>query len=286
MQNLHWQIGAARVVRILDREANLHLSQVIGDYDEQRLHEHRQWLPQQFLDDNDHYRLAVQALLIESCGKRIIVDTCLGQHILPFDAAFQHVGHDFLEELAAEGFARESIDYVMCTHMHYDHIGWNTMRAGDRWVPTFPNARYLFARAEWDYYTRHDDYEYMSVQNCVQPIVDAGLADFVDTDYRITDEVELMPTPGHTPGHVSVLIRSQGVEAFITGDMTHHPVQWAEPHWSCVSDKDRLQAAQTRRLLRERLGNSATLVIGTHFPKPCAGHVTLGPEGARFKFQE
>lgn len=284
MKNLHWQVGAARIVRVLDREAHLHLSNVLGDYDEQRLHEHRHWLPPQFLDDQDFYRLAVQALLIESCGKRIIVDTCLGQHILPFDEAFKHVGHDFLDELAAEGFARESVDFVLCTHMHYDHIGWNTMREGERWVPTFPNARYLFARAEWDYYSQHDDFEYISVQDCVKPIIDAGLADFVDTDHRLTDEVSLVPTPGHTPGHVSVLIRSQGAEAFITGDMTHHPVQWAEPQWSCVSDKDRPRAEQTRRALRERLANSATLVIGTHFPEPCAGHVTVGADGARFKF--
>lgn len=284
MKNLSWQIGAARVVRVLDREAYLHLSNVIGNYDQDRLQEHKSWLPSQFLDDKDFYRLAVQALLIESCGKRIIVDTCLGQHVLPFDEAFAHTGRSFLDELAAEGFARESIDYVMCTHMHYDHIGWNTMLEGDRWVPTFPNARYLFARAEWDYYSQHDDYEYMSVQNAVQPIFDAGLADLVDTDHRLTDEVSLVATPGHTPGHVSVSIRSGGAEAFITGDMVHHPVQWAEPHWNCVSDKNLAGAEHTRRAVTERLGNSATLVIGTHFPEPCAGYVTTGEEGTRFKF--
>lgn len=283
MQNLSWQIGAARVVRVLDREAYLHLRNVVGDYDEERLHQHRHWLPPQFLDDKDYYRLAVQALLIESCGKRIVVDTCLGQHVLPFDEAFAHTGRDFLDELAAAGFARDSIDYVMCTHMHYDHIGWNTLRDGDRWVPTFPNARYLFARAEWDYYSAHDDYEYMIVRDAVAPILDAGLADLVDTDFRITDEVRLLPTPGHTPGHVSVVIESQGARAFITGDMTHHPVQWAEPQWSCVSDKDRPRAEQTRRELRAQLGNSDTLVIGTHFPAPCAGHVVDGPDGAWFR---
>lgn len=284
MQNLNWQIGAARIVRVLDREAYLPLRNVVGDYDEQRLNEHRHWLAPHFIDDKDFYRLAVHALLIESCGKRIIVDTCIGEHVLPFDDAFAHTGRNFLDELAAAGFPRESIDYVMCTHMHYDHIGWNTIREGERWVPTFPNARYLFARAEWEYYSAHDDYEYMIVQQAVQPIIDAGLADLVETDHRLTDEVTLVPTPGHTPGHVSVSIRSQGAEAFITGDMTHHPVQWAEPHWSCVSDKDRPTAERTRRELIGKLGNSDTLVIGTHFPTPCAGHITIGAEGTRFKF--
>jgi glyoxylase-like metal-dependent hydrolase (beta-lactamase superfamily II) len=284
MNNLSWQIGGARIVRVLDREAYLPLRNVVGDYDEQRLHEHRHWLAPNFLDDKDYYRLAVHALLIESCGKRIIVDTCIGEHVLPFDEAFAHTGRNFLDELAAAGFPRESIDYVMCTHMHYDHIGWNTMREGERWVPTFPNARYLFARAEWEYYSAHDDYEYMIVQQAVQPIIDAGLADLVETDHRLTAEVTLVPTPGHTPGHVSVSIQSGDARAFITGDMTHHPVQWAEPHWSCVSDKDRPTAEHTRRQVIEQLGNSNTLVIGTHFPTPCAGHITIGEEGTRFKF--
>jgi glyoxylase-like metal-dependent hydrolase (beta-lactamase superfamily II) len=284
MKNLSWQVGAARIVSVVEREVHLPLRGVVGDYDEQRLHDHRSWLAPNFIDENDHYLLTMRALVIESCGKRIVVDTCVGEHSTPFDDFPGQTVSDFFAQLSAAGATRDNVDYVMCTHMHYDHIGWNTLREGERWVPTFPNARYLFARAEWDYYSKHDDYEYLSVQNAIAPLFEAGLAELVDTDHRLTDEVSLVHTPGHTPGHVSVLIRSQGEQAFITGDMTHHPVQWAEPQWNCVSDKDSALAERTRRELRERFGNSGTLVIGSHYPAPCAGHIAIGDEGVRFKF--
>ena len=283
MKNLSWQIGAVRIVSVVEREVRLPLHYVLANHDNARLDDHREWLMPHFIDSENHYQLTVRALLIESCGKRIMVDTCLGEHITPFDTMFDPIAHDFLERLSAAGFARDSIDYVMCTHLHYDHVGWNTMRQAGQWVPTFPNARYLFARSEWEHCSQYDAAEYLNLQDAIAPVFNAGLVDLVDTDHRLTEEVSLVPTPGHTPGHVSVLIRSRGEQAFITGDMTHHPVQWAEPQWNCVSDNDCSRAEQTRRELRQRLCNTDTLVIGSHFPAPCVGYVVEGEHGVRFK---
>jgi len=283
MQNLSWQIGDVRIVSVVERVVRLPLNYVLANFETERLDQHRHWLAPHFIDAENHYQLTVRALLVESCGKRIMIDTCLGEHITPFDDMFGAIPYDFLERLANAGFARETIDYVMCTHLHYDHIGWNTMRVDGQWVPTFPNARYLLARSEWQHCQQHDVPEYLNMQNAIAPLFAADQVDLVDTDHRLTAEVSLLPTPGHTPGHVSVAIDSQGQQAFITGDMTHHPAQWAEPHWNCVSDYDRSGAEQTRRTIRQQLCANHTLVIGSHFPPPCAGYVAENEQGLYFK---
>ncbi len=127
---------------------------------------------------------------------------------------------------------------MLCTHLHFDHVGWNTHRVGDAWVPTFPNARYLFGRVEYDHWKATGDDHTNGRPESIQPVFDAGLADLVESTHRINDEIWLEPTPGHTPGHHSVRISSGGHEAVITGDMTHHPIQIAEPHCGISADVD------------------------------------------------
>jgi glyoxylase-like metal-dependent hydrolase (beta-lactamase superfamily II) len=150
-------------------------------------------------------------------------------------------------------------------------------------VPTFPNARYLFARREYEHWQSAAEKDYAStLADTVQPVLDAGLADLVECDHRVCDGVRLDPTPGHTPGHVSVRIESGGQQAFVTGDMTHHPVQWAEPDWRMPADVDSAGAAATRRRLARTLADEETLVIGTHYAGPCAGRVVRAADGMRF----
>ena len=188
----------------------------------------------------------------------------------------------FLEDLAEAGFPRESFDTVMCTHLHVDHVGWNTMLVDGKWAPTFPNARYLFARREWEYWSQNEQDDFGPVvEDSVRPIVDAGLADLVDMDHRITSEVWLEPTPGHTPGHVSVRISSQGEEAVITGDMTHHPCQFSHPDWAATVDYDADQSTQTRLDFYARYADQPVLVIGTHFATPTAGKIVRDGDAYR-----
>jgi glyoxylase-like metal-dependent hydrolase (beta-lactamase superfamily II) len=190
----------------------------------------------------------------------------------------------FLADLADAGFPREEVDTVICTHLHFDHVGWNTMLVDGEWVPTFPNARYLLCRDEWAHWSTEGGTGYAStLDDAVRPVIDAGLADLVAPDHRVTDELRLELTPGHTPGHVAVHVESGGQHALITGDLAHHPVQWAEPHWFAEPDTDRAQSEATRRRLLDEYAGTDLLVIGTHFAPPCSGHLVADGPGYRFE---
>jgi glyoxylase-like metal-dependent hydrolase (beta-lactamase superfamily II) len=183
----------------------------------------------------------------------------------------------FLEDLTHAGFPPASIDTVLCTHLHIDHVGWNTHMVDGRWVPTFPNARYLMNRTELQFLrsqigVAHAETEH--IPDSIQPVFDAGLVDFVSRDHRVTDELWLEPTPGHTPGHVSIHIASKGEHAVITGDLMHHPVQCAEPHLRSNFCNDHDQARETRLAFLERYQDRGALVIGSHFADPTAGWIT------------
>jgi glyoxylase-like metal-dependent hydrolase (beta-lactamase superfamily II) len=190
----------------------------------------------------------------------------------------------FLEDLASAGFAPESIDRVLCTHLHVDHVGWNTTLRDSTWVPTFPNAGYLIAEKEWDFWKNENDSLSTAVLgDSVRPIFDADLAGLVHAEHEVTDEVRLIPTPGHTPGHVSVEISSRGEAAIITGDMIHHPLQCARPEWKDNFDLSRDLARETRTKFLERYSDTAVLLLGTHFGAPTGGRITRDGEAWRFE---
>jgi len=271
---LHWRIGDVRITRFLETEAQLPLQQLIQEATPEALENHASWLRPHFLEENGNITLAVQAFVIESEGQKILVDTCVGEHTTPGFEVLAPQNSSFLADLSHAGFDRESIDIVLCTHMHFDHVGWNTMRSRGKWIPTFPNARYLFARKEWEHWDAQGASPFTpTLDDAVRPILAAKLADLVATDHQVTSEVRLEATPGHTPGHVAVVVDSRGHKALITGDLTHHPVQWAEVDWKMNADSDSAQAAATRRRLLAEHDGTDTLVIGTHYPAPCAGRL-------------
>jgi glyoxylase-like metal-dependent hydrolase (beta-lactamase superfamily II) len=183
--------------------------------------------------------------------------------------------------MSEAGFAPDSIDTVLCTHLHVDHVGWNTRLVDGQWIPTFANARYVFGRTEYEHWRDHSDApDRVAVfSDSVKPIVDAGKAELIASDHRLTEEITLIPTPGHSPGHMSVHIKSGGEEGLLTGDVAHHPCQMAHLDWSSTADSDPVQSAATRRELFSRFADTATLVIGGHFN---AGHIRR--DGGAFRF--
>jgi glyoxylase-like metal-dependent hydrolase (beta-lactamase superfamily II) len=279
---MKWTIGEVTITKVTEMEQPMPLAGLLPNATVEALEPHKEWLAPHFIDDEGRTSLSIHALIIESDGLRILVDTCVGDRDVPGIPGF-HGDPTFPDRLAAAGHPVESIDIVVCTHMHFDHVGWNTRPEGGRQVPTFPNARYLFCRTEHDHWSEVAEDGYAStIADTVAPIMEAGLADLVDPDHVVTSSVRFIPTHGHSPGHMSVLIESNGERALITGDATHHPVQWAEPAWGMAADWDGEMGNRTREVMRHEYGDGATLVIGTHYAAPSAGHIVSVDGAWRF----
>lgn len=277
-----WQIGAASITRVVEIEGSSPCTFFFRDSRPEQLLQHA-WLKPNFLTDEGRILASIHCFVIQSEGRTIVVDTCVGNDKPREVKNWNMRQGKFLEDLAEAGFPRERVDAVICTHLHVDHVGWNTMLKDGKWTPTFPNARYLFGKKEWEHWANEAEGPDREVRNdSVRPIIDAGLADLVAMDHRITPEVFLEPTPGHTPGHVSVRISSKGEEAVITGDLMHHPVQCAEPAWASNFDTDADAARTTRRAFLERHANRPVLVLGTHFATPTGGRIVRDAKAFRF----
>ncbi len=276
-----WQIGNVRISRIVEMEITGGSRFILPDATREACLAYP-WMQPHFMDEQGNLIMSVHALVVDTGQRRIVVDTCIGNDKERAIPNWNMLQTAFLDDLSAAGYPRESIDTVLCTHLHIDHVGWNTMLVDGAWVPTFANARYLIAAEEWSYWdAAEEDENYGPVlADSVRPVVEAGLVDFVDMNHRICDEVRLEPTPGHTPGHVSVRIDSEGERALITGDCIHHPCQMTRTDWCSSADFDKRQGRKTRESLLARYADNATLVIGTHFATPTAGYIRHRPEGA------
>lgn len=282
MEFLSWRVGAVRITRVVEL-TTASLGPYLLPQATPEILSAVPWLAP-FLDDAGRPVLSIHALVVESQGRTLVVDTCIGNDKTRSYPRWNHMQGDFLERFAAAGFAVDGVDTVLCTHMHVDHVGWNTRLVDGRWQPTFGNARYLYAEAEWEHWRREPQEFGPVVEDSVQPIFDAGLADLVAADHVVTDEVRLEPTPGHTPGHVSVHVSSQGEEAIITGDMMHHPCQMLHPDWSSTADWDLAASAATRAAFLDRYADRPVLVIGTHFATPTAGRVVRDGNAYRLDY--
>lgn len=277
---LTWQVGRVKITRIVEMDLPVPVRYVphIQAEELRKL----AWLYPNFVDDDDTLKLSVHALLVEAPGLKLVVDTCVGNDRPREITGGQPLATPFLQRLGEAGWSREGVEAVVCTHLHVDHVGWNTMLENGMWVPTFPNARYLIGRHEYEFWSTHDDEEQQTMLgDSIKPIFDAGLVELVALDEVITPEIRLTPSPGHTPGHVSVIIESEGERAVITGDVTHHPCQLAHPDWT-FGDSDPKGAVLTRSRLFAEWADQPILVIGTHYAAPTAGHVVR--DGAAFRF--
>jgi glyoxylase-like metal-dependent hydrolase (beta-lactamase superfamily II) len=277
-----WKIGDVSITHVVELQLP-GLNFVIPDAVPEKLRT-IPWLKAPFVNEDWEAIACIQTFVIESQGQRVIVDTCVGNDKRFRLKHWNDRSGPYLEDLTESGFPTDSIDTVLCTHLHADHVGWNTVLTDGKWTPTFPGADYLFGRVEWDHFKDLDEEQANDVrEQSVQPIVDANLHTLVETNHKITDEVWLEPTPGHTPGHVSVHIKSGDKEAIITGDCIHHPSQMAHPEWTCAFDRNSTQAESTRRSFLDQYAETPTLIIGTHFAAASAGHIVRDGDVYRFE---
>ncbi|HEV2363167.1 MAG TPA: MBL fold metallo-hydrolase [Caulobacteraceae bacterium] len=283
---LIWKVGEVTIKRIVEMELPIPYDERVSFIRQATPAALRElpWLFPNYVADDGALKLSIHALLVEAPGMRLVVDTCIGNDRPRTITGNQALSTSFLSDLGAAGWARDSVDAVICTHLHVDHVGWNTMLEDGRWVPTFPKAKYLIGKQEYAFWSAHEDGEQQTIlADSVKPVLDAGLAQLVEMDHVLSPEVRLQPTPGHTPGHVSVVIQSAGETALITGDAIHHPCQMAHPDWSPWFDSDGAAAAVTRKGILEQVADQPILFIGTHFAAPTAGRVVRDGDAYRLE---
>ncbi|MBV8927407.1 MAG: MBL fold metallo-hydrolase [Bradyrhizobium sp.] len=278
---MQWKVGKVRITKIVELEtvgSAKFILPLATNEEIQKL----PWLIPHFATEEGRLKMSIHSLVLEDGKRRIVVDTGLGNDKQGRNVpAWNNRNDPFLEKLTLAGFPPDTIDTVLCTHLHVDHVGWNTKWVGGKWVPTFANARYLFGKTEFEHWRDHSvEPAHIAVfADSVKPIWDAGRAELIASDASLTSEISMISTPGHSPGHMSIHIRSDGEEGLLTGDVAHHPCQMAHLDWSSTADSDARQSALARRELFSRFADRPVLVIGGHYN---AGHIKR--DGEAFKF--
>jgi len=276
--SLTLKAGDLTIHRIIEQETTfLPAQELFPDLTGEVLAENRAALKAaKALDDNDTLILCFQSYIVKTPHHTILIDSCIGNDkARPTRPKWNMKTDDtYMRGLKSAGIAVEDIDYVMCTHLHVDHVGWNTRLENGKWVPTFPKARYVFAKGEYDYWAgQHEKAEVPPFGDSVLPVVAANKAEIVGNDFAIGDHVRILPTPGHTPGHVAFTLGRAKEDAVFCGDLMHSPLQLRYPELSPKFDVDPAQAAKTRRSFLERYCETDTLCCTAHFPSPSAGKI-------------
>jgi glyoxylase-like metal-dependent hydrolase (beta-lactamase superfamily II) len=280
---MKWKVGAVTITKIVEIEGaggtKFILPQAAPDVVREM-----DWLIPRYATPEGKLRMAIQSYGIEAGGQRIVVDTGLGndkqgRHI----PIWNKLNTPFLYKMTEAGFAPDTIDTVICTHLHVDHVGWNTKLVAGKWVPTFPNAKYLFGKTEYDFWNGFEESKEQKAvfADSVKPVVDVGQAELIASETQVTDEISTFPTPGHSPGHMSIRIHSSGEEAILLGDVAHHPVQFEHLDWSSTFDSDPKASAKMREELFGKLAGTKVKVFGGHFDP---GYVVR--EGKAFRLYE
>ena len=290
-----FKVGDATVHRI--EETNLPtypVKQVFSKITDAQLESYMPWLaPHHYDPKSGCILLSVHSWLLRIGGQTILIDACCGNQKDKPGRSFWHMlNQPYLARLAAVGVKPEDVDVVMCTHLHHDHVGWNTMNRDGKWVPTFPNARYVFSKPDVDYFSKIDadpkegPAELGTFRECVVPILEHGKADLVGCEpHRLNDFIEIDSAPGHSPGHVFFKLESRGQRAAFIGDVWHHILQVLHPDWNFTKNSDAAQAVVSRRKVLEHCAATDSLVFPGHVGLPFAGRVEKTGSGYRPHFQ-
>jgi glyoxylase-like metal-dependent hydrolase (beta-lactamase superfamily II) len=268
------KVGNVEIMAILDASASAGASMIFPSISKE------QWAPWgEYARGPDlTLSLSMTSFLVRASGHTILVDTGMGAKDRPYFPKGR-----LLEALEEAGVRPGDVDIVVVTHIHVDHVGGHTVREGDAWVPAFPKAKHIFAQKEWEYWTQPEVANAPAnpfVVDCVLPLDGKADIDLVAGDYNVTDEITMLPTPGHTPAHSSFMISSGGESAVILGDVAHFPMQVTEG-WGGIFDLDPAKAAETREALMDRLADEGHLLVAGHFPFPGFGRV-VRVDGRRY----
>ena len=276
--SLSFNVGDFTIHRVVEQETSfLPALDMLPGLNPDVLAENRAWMRKaKAIDDNDTLILCFQSYIVRTPHHTILIDSCIGNDKPRPQRPKWNMKTDdtYMRGLAAAGFSVDDIDYVMCTHLHVDHVGWNTRLENGRWVPTFPKARYLFGKTEFDYWAgMHAKTPVPVIADSVMPIVEAKRCEIVGDEATIGDHVRILPTPGHTPGHSAFRLGKARDEAVFSGDLMHSPIQTLYPEISMKFDVDAAMAGKTRRSFLERYCDTETLCCTAHFPSPSSGRI-------------
>jgi glyoxylase-like metal-dependent hydrolase (beta-lactamase superfamily II) len=282
-------VGDVRIDRVIESERPMFEPDFLfPEATREAIDAERHWLAPNFVDPaTGKLIMSFHTYVVRTPKHTILVDTCVGndKH-RPAREFWHHLNNPYLEDLARLGVRPEEVDFVMCTHLHVDHVGWNTKLLDGRWVPTFPNARYVFAREEYEFWNAKraggEEVNHGSFDDSVLPVVEHGQAVMVESDHALEDAIWLAPAPGHTPGNIVINVESGGASALLCGDTIHHAAQMTYPQWSSRFCEDPDQSRVTRTALIERLADTPTYLLAAHFPTPVAGRIVR--HGGAFRF--
>lgn len=276
------KLGAGLAVRIEESyEPNFEAKAFFPDWDPAVVARHRDWLvPAHYDEASAFLKLSVHSWLLKIGGKTILIDTCVGNHkSRPHRPKWHLMETKYLERLKAAGVEPDDVDMVMCTHLHVDHVGWNTRLENGRWVPTFRNAKYVFSRADYDHYLKLDSdpatgpVNAGSFRDSVLPVVEAGLTQMIDGAAELDEHLAVEPAPGHTPGTIAIKFESRGERALFCGDILHHALQVYHPDWNSFACADAAGARKSRRAALEHCAGSGARLMPCHFGAPFSCHI-------------
>ncbi|HEV2627155.1 MAG TPA: MBL fold metallo-hydrolase [Pseudolabrys sp.] len=290
-----FKVGEAAITRIEETFLPTYpLRTIFPEITDAQLEEYMPWMaPHHYDPKSGCILLSVHSWLLKVGGQTILIDACCGNNKVKPGRPFWHMLNEpYLARLAAVGVKPEDVDVVMCTHLHHDHVGWNTINRDGKWVPTFPNARYVFSRPDVDYFSKIDadpkegPAELGTFRECVVPILEYGKADLVSGGaHRLNDFIEIDSAPGHSPGHVFFKLESKGERAAFVGDVWHHLLQVHHPDWNFPKNSDVNQARASRRKVLDHCAATDALVFPGHVGLPFAGRIEKTQSGYRPHFQ-